>query len=451
MFTKREIQKLSEIAALPKLTDKNVLFTLLSKEERQEIIKTSLIEEERFIAAAIEIQKVWRGYRTRALLFSILQPISNRGSSYLSSHYTSSPTFSDIRASLNPSRLSDRVRSSLSRELSKIEISYQRYTEEALPRMDHETLLTFQEFCAFTIQSWWKDLMHRFDLYQHLAPTPELPKSDIVLTRFEAACIIQRVWRKHIDLQVFKYYKDLINFRQQGDPRVMLKCTNPKECELLDQASGVHVRFRLGGVRFPPTIYYKIFSHINVTDVCSFAPRDYTKEKELPPQLVHHKDMKGFGVEQDVDTTDWYKRVENNGWRPVCDRVLKCSNQDPIAHESGQKKIDYKHCKIQRKKDVEVRKKNKKIEWMKKMYAVGMLQANDTEDEEVRELVDTAARGVFSTVQENGISTIEDWEVDELIQWTQGLNFERYHEDWKDFGTTQIDNLKKETVTKKPW
>jgi len=29
------------------------------------IIRTSWIEEERFIAAAIEIQKVWRGYRTR--------------------------------------------------------------------------------------------------------------------------------------------------------------------------------------------------------------------------------------------------------------------------------------------------------------------------------------------------------------------------------------------------
>ena len=49
-------------------------------------------------------------------------------------------------------------------------------------------------------------------------------------------------------IQVYKYYRDLINFKTQGDPMVMLKCVNPKEAALLDAASGTHVKFRLAGV-----------------------------------------------------------------------------------------------------------------------------------------------------------------------------------------------------------
>ena len=47
---------------------------------------------------------------------------------------------------------------------------------------------------------------------------------------------------------MYKYYKDLINFKNQGDPAVMLRCVNPKEAALLDAASGTHVKFRLAGV-----------------------------------------------------------------------------------------------------------------------------------------------------------------------------------------------------------
>ena len=52
------------------------------------------------------------------------------------------------------------------------------------------------------------------------------------------------------DMQVFRYYRDLIHFRGQGDPALLLKCINPKEASLLDAAAGIHVRFRLAGVRF---------------------------------------------------------------------------------------------------------------------------------------------------------------------------------------------------------
>ena len=35
-------------------------------------------------------------------------------------------------------------------------------------------------------------------------------------------------------MQVFQYYKQLINFHNRGDPHFMLKCINPKEVCLLN-------------------------------------------------------------------------------------------------------------------------------------------------------------------------------------------------------------------------
>ena len=40
------------------------------------------------------------------------------------------------------------------------------------------------------------------------------------------------------------------------------------------------MRFRLGGHRFPPEVYFKIFTHRPLCDVNSFAPRDYNLERK---------------------------------------------------------------------------------------------------------------------------------------------------------------------------
>ena len=76
----------------------------------------------------------------------------------------------------------------------------------------------------------------------------------------------------------------------------------------MDKAAGAHIRFRLGGVsilemalsdssltlaswisgfesineqlfsqvRFPPNIYYKIYTHRPIVDMCACSPRNYT-------------------------------------------------------------------------------------------------------------------------------------------------------------------------------
>jgi len=431
MFTAREIQNLSEYAALPGLSDKNVLFPLLSKRDRQDIIRNSIDEEERRIAAVIQIQCVWRGCRTRSLLFSILKPLSS-GSTSRSSNLSSRSALSrmKMRASLNPSRLSN-AGCHVSKSTLRIESSYQKYTDEVAPTMSKNTLMTFQGFCAYTLQTWWRGISDR------IGKNFRIKKSKRSFTPNEAVLAIQRAWRSHIDSQVFNYYKDLIRFRCQGDAKFMLKCINPKECDILDSASGIHVRFRLGGVKFPPTVYYKVFSHINVADVCSFAPRDYTKQKVIPSKFAQHRGAEEY-ISVHNDLEGWYRRIENNGWRPVADRVVKSLNQDSISYESSRKVIEYSHDKLQRRQDVERRKKKKKIQWLQKMYNTGILETKAERENEVKELVDTAAQSVFKSVDDHGIEAVDDWEVDELLEWTNTLNFDSYLQDWYEYGTTEI-------------
>ena len=66
--------------------------------------------------------------------------------------------------------------------------------------------------------------------------------------------------------------------REKGSPAELLRCINFREAQLCDSAAGMHVRFRLGGTTFPPLVFYKIYTHVSVTDINSFCPRDYVRE-----------------------------------------------------------------------------------------------------------------------------------------------------------------------------
>ncbi|KAK3739021.1 hypothetical protein QZH41_010479 [Actinostola sp. cb2023] len=268
------------------------------------------------------------------------------------------------------------------------------------------------------------------------------------------------------DTQVYKYYRDLINFKTRGDPALMLKCINPREADLLDSAAGVHIKFRLAGEKFPPNIYYKIFTHRNIADIGAFAPRDYTHadNKRLPLNLVHNK-----GPQTKPGVLHCYERWENNGWRLVSDRVriiqghvtsrglqpvVERMDQDTVVFESTQTTTMFHHHKniglpvcsslwagspskglaynwfftlyyqMVRRQDLEKRRKQKKIEWMKKMYKQGMLRAKEAQDSETQNIIETVAKGMVNAAETRGNEAVEDWEVDELLEWTNGLNFD---------------------------
>lgn len=56
-------------------------------------------------------------------------------------------------------------------------------------------------------------------------------------------------------------------------------------------------------------------------------------------------------------------------------------------------------------------------------YKDGMLQAQ-AEDEGLNTLVEDATSGLMAQLENRGPEAVDDWEVDELLQWTSGLNFD---------------------------
>ncbi|XP_048454245.1 protein MFI-like [Rhincodon typus] len=58
-----------------------------------------------------------------------------------------------------------------------------------------------------------------------------------------------------------------------------------------------------------------------------------------------------------------------------------------------------------------------------------MLQAQ-TLDPNTAVLVQRATEGLIDSVEQTGPNSILDWEVDELLEWTNALNFEKYLNDW---------------------
>ncbi|CAE1174121.1 Uncharacterized protein C11orf65 homolog,Uncharacterized protein C11orf65 [Acanthosepion pharaonis] len=262
--------------------------------------------------------------------------------------------------------------------------------------------------------------------------------------RHEAAVKIQRRWRAYIDIQVFKYYKSLINFRNQGHPALILRCINPREAGLIDAASGIKVRFRLAGPEFPPCIYYKIYTVRNIVDVCACSPKNYchNSNKKKTANYINNK----IGNNQEVcdGQTKWYNRTENNGWRLVSDRLLHNYGKNQQTWET-QKTIIFHPSKLKRRQDVQKQRKARKIEWMKKMYEDGLLQSKIKESQ-YEELVNEAVTGIINTTNQYGLDKLSSWEVDELLDWTVSLNYDDYVNEWKQIGTTKnsqniLDNL----------
>ncbi|XP_070960451.1 protein MFI-like isoform X1 [Oncorhynchus clarkii lewisi] len=245
-----------------------------------------------------------------------------------------------------------------------------------------------------------------------------------------AARMIQRTWRRHVDTRVFQYFKNLVRFRNQGDPRLLLKNVNPREANIMDAAAGVHIRFRLGGTTFPPSIYYKIYTHRPIVDMCANSPKDYThpRQKRSVPRQIHN----GRTQVQD-DHAGWYHRVENNGWRLLSGKAALLG--DIITLETNGRKVEFHNSKLQRRQDVDTRKKRRKIEWLKQMYDRGCLHAR-TEHSETAMLVERSAQGMMDAVEQLGPNHIVEWEVDELLEWTNALNFDEYINDWRVVGTS---------------
>lgn len=213
---------------------------------------------------------------------------------------------------------------------------------------------------AFEIQSAWRVACQRWEV-QLL--TKELIRrqgtKEVAHARLFAATKIQRYWRKLGNYRIFCALRDIVaKFRGTGDPFLLLRSILPMESMYLDPAMQVHIRFRLGGERFPPSIYFKIFTHGAVCDMGSFAPRNYAAERLGAPRREE----------------DYYVRIENNGWRPLVVRFQpgsKMRNRDEVEKATSKKAIkNFHHSRIRRRQDVERQRKERTRAWMQKLYSM---------------------------------------------------------------------------------
>ncbi|XP_054893154.1 protein MFI [Poeciliopsis prolifica] len=253
--------------------------------------------------------------------------------------------------------------------------------------------------------------------------TPSLQKVDLERSqRDQAAKILQRGWRRYVCKEVFRHVKRMIGQCYRQDPKSLLKTVNPREAELLDPAAGVFIRFRLGGVSFPPQVYYKIFTYRPIVDVCASSPKNYN-------QLLR---MRHLTEERDptlltTDQTDWYQRVENNNWRIFsCKFIAKQEFVDSIVV----KQIDFHPSKLQRIEDLRKWRKRRKIEWLKRMYRDGQ-EEEEQKQSELLTVAKKTVKDVMHSIEDRGEDEILDWELDEILAWTSSLNFEDYWEQWK--------------------
>jgi len=141
----------------------------------------------------------------------------------------------------------------------------------------------------------------------------------------------------------------------------------------------------------------------------------------MPAAKVRHDKTKPLPSES---LDGWYKRIENNGWRPVSNKHLHQMNMDYYYGTEKSKPMPvFQHSKQVRKQDLEARRKQKKIAWMQKMYQAGMLRSKN-DDPEANELVADAAKNLIDAYQQGGSGPgVADWEVDQLIDWTNALDF----------------------------
>jgi hypothetical protein len=98
-------------------------------------------------------------------------------------------------------------------------------------------------------------------------------------------------------------------------------------------------------------------------DINSFAPRDYVKIKK-------EKKKATVNIHFDRDPNDkhdgWYERFENNGWRPISDKIL--TPFDPVELRTSNKPVKFHFDKTKRKEQTAKEKRVKKLKWLRKLY-----------------------------------------------------------------------------------
>eukprot|EP00397_Hematodinium_sp_SG-2012_P040808 GEMP01044788.1.p1 GENE.GEMP01044788.1~~GEMP01044788.1.p1 ORF type:complete len:451 (+),score=100.98 GEMP01044788.1:55-1407(+) len=282
--------------------------------------------------------------------------------------------------------------------------------------------ITYCQVAAIEIQHAWQRFQVLREQAKHLvSQTP--PGETMDPKCFEATSVISRCWRRRNDRKVYLALKEHIATKERtGEPYMLLRSVCPREAQLLDFPAQVHVRFRLGGSSFPPSIYYKIFSHGNIVDINAFAPRNYARQRRTLSMAQTNPYQ--------------YQRQDNNGWRPVAQRFYRKSDE----LESAATAVPFVYSKPQRRRMLENKRHTRKIKWLE--YFLKEREQTKVRQNEISSLEGSPIKG--STPINEDTVTIPpvvpplNLQFDEdLISWSHKLDFDSYLESWRSLGTSE--------------
>jgi hypothetical protein len=63
----------------------------------------------------------------------------------------------------------------------------------------------------------------------------------------------------------------------------------------------------------------------------------------------------------------WYERFDNNGWRPITDNIIMPF--DKVELQSASKPVTFHYDKLKRKELTAKQRRQKKLRWLRKLYA----------------------------------------------------------------------------------
>jgi hypothetical protein len=77
-----------------------------------------------------------------------------------------------------------------------------------------------------------------------------------------------------------------------------------------------------------------------------------------------------------------------------------------------------------------------------------MLETNKDEvlkhtgnEKEMSRLINETTTSILKIYNTYGAEAVEDWEVNELLEWTHSLNYDEYLIDWRTIGTSASSNV----------
>jgi hypothetical protein len=99
--------------------------------------------------------------------------------------------------------------------------------------------------------------------------------------------------------------------------------------------------------------------------------------------------------------------------------------QDEVTMRTAGAAVDWSHAKTERREAQAKKKKAKKLAWLQAMYQNGRSQL-----EEGRAQLRAGGAAAGDTEGEG------EEDLDELLQWSDALDFDSYHQDWLGLATS---------------